>query len=192
MKKLFVFICLIFVFSTIGFAFADNTEKVSPVTENQVSETSVIEAKSYTEPSKPDWADTPDTSRDRDFSNAVKQRIVITFIALIIVSVLIYLTVRFLSSNKLNLPFLGLGQQSAMIKVIDRHMLAPNKALYLVKVAEKHVLLGASESGVNFLCRISDEDIKSCEIKTKSEILEKSKPVKPPFEFFGEEGKNGG
>ncbi|MBU4484719.1 flagellar biosynthetic protein FliO [bacterium] len=38
------------------------------------------------------------------------------------------------------------------ISILDRMDLAPKKQLYVVKVQEKHILLGVSEHNVNYIC----------------------------------------
>ncbi len=41
-----------------------------------------------------------------------------------------------------------------LIKVVERRHLTPKQAIYVVKVGEKHVLLGATENGINKLCDV--------------------------------------
>lgn len=41
-----------------------------------------------------------------------------------------------------------------LIKVIDRRHLTPKQAIYVVKVGDKHILVGATESGINKLCDV--------------------------------------
>jgi flagellar biosynthetic protein FliO len=41
-----------------------------------------------------------------------------------------------------------------LIKIVERRHLTPKQAIYVVKVGEKHVLLGATESGINKLCDV--------------------------------------
>lgn len=169
------------------------SESPSPSPENiknsePTSESTALIPSPSPVPTGLDWSDTPDTGRDREFSRKMQQRIVLTIVALIVISVLIYFVIKYLSSNKVNIPFLGLGQQSAMIKVVDRHMLAPNRALYLVNVAGKHVLLGSAENSLSFLCDVPDDDMKKFDDKKKT--AEKAKPEKAPFDFFSEDEKS--
>ena len=193
MKKLVVYLCLMFVFSTVQFVFAqeDKKETIPTPLPSDVS-ISVSPADSSSVNSTPnslDWADTPDSGRDRDFSKKMQRRIVLTIVALLIISVLVYFVIKYLSSNKVNIPFLGLGQQSAMIKVVDRHMLAPNRALYLVNVVGKYILLGSAENNLNFLCEVPCEDIEKFNDKKEQEIKNRLEPEKAPFDFFSDTKK---
>lgn len=41
-----------------------------------------------------------------------------------------------------------------LIKIVERRHLTPKQAIYVIKVGEKHVLLGATEQGINKLCDV--------------------------------------
>ncbi len=41
-----------------------------------------------------------------------------------------------------------------LIKIVERRHLTPKQAIYVIKVGEKHVLLGATEAGINKLCDV--------------------------------------
>lgn len=41
-----------------------------------------------------------------------------------------------------------------LIKVVERRHLTPKQAIYVIKIGEQHVLLGATEHGINKLCDV--------------------------------------
>lgn len=60
------------------------------------------------------------------------------------------------------------------ITVLERHFLAPKQALYLVKVGQRHMLVGGSESGLRHLTDLEAEDL-SAGPKDKARPGEESK-----------------
>ncbi len=202
MKKhlLAILILNIFVFSAVLFAFAAEPGtgvspqedeaapiRISPPSLSVSTQESPVDDAALTGDSPVqmrEWADQPDTGRDRERAKKMQQRVVMTIAALIFVSILIYIVLKFLSSSKVSLPFLGLGQQSSLIKVVDRHMLQPNKALYLINVAGKHMLIGASENRVSFLSDIDSGFVEEHLEQQKSAAPAKSSPMQSPFDFF--------
>lgn len=59
-----------------------------------------------------------------------------------------------------------------IISIVERRHLTPKQALYLVKVGEKHLLIGASESGLSKL-----SDIDNPEIRLSQTVGGTAKPV---------------
>jgi len=45
------------------------------------------------------------------------------------------------------------------ISVLERHFLAPKQALYLIRVGQRHMLVGGSESGLRHLADLSADDL---------------------------------
>ena len=54
--------------------------------------------------------------------------------------------------------FMPSSQQSSHIEVVLRQPIEPRRALLVVKVASKHVLLASSEQGISFLTELEDVD----------------------------------
>jgi flagellar biosynthetic protein FliO len=76
--------------------------------------------------------------------------------ALLLIIVIIYLSVwlmRKYSGGKI-------AGGGGLISIVERRHLAPKQALYLIKVGEKHLLIGASDSGFQKLSDIDDLEIK--------------------------------
>ncbi len=139
---------------------------------------------------EPEWIDQPDTGRDRELDRKMSKRLGMTVVALIVVSFLVYFFVRFLASNKINIPALGIGQNSSLIKIIDRQALAPNKALYIVDIAGKILLLGLAENSINYLSEIERDSVEAAR-KLKEESKKSLKgSILSPFEFISSEKKS--
>lgn len=77
--------------------------------------------------------------------------------ALVLIIVIIYLSV-WLMKKYSGGKIAGVGN---LISVIERRHLAPKQALYLIKVGEKHLLIGASDSGLQKLSDIDDLEVKT-------------------------------
>ncbi len=52
----------------------------------------------------------------------------------------------------------GLGGGARSIQVLDRHILGPQRALMIVKVGGKNLLLGMTEQQITTLCELDQED----------------------------------
>ncbi|MBL7685696.1 MAG: FliO/MopB family protein [Deltaproteobacteria bacterium] len=50
------------------------------------------------------------------------------------------------------------------IEILERYPLEPRKNLYLIKVKNKYSLIGSSESGLNALLQLEEDDFKSKEV----------------------------
>ncbi|MBI4211436.1 MAG: FliO/MopB family protein [Deltaproteobacteria bacterium] len=78
--------------------------------------------------------------------------------ALGVVSVLAILTLKYL------VPKLGFArrfQEGKFFQVLQRHTLEPKKHLYLMKLGQRYCVLGASDSGIQFITDIPKDDIPS-------------------------------
>lgn len=105
------------------------------------------------------WMDEEKTDRDRDREKRLMQRIITTIFALLIVIVLIFIVLKFLSSGKISIPSLGIGRDSSLIRITDKKVLQPGKILYLVDLPDKNVLIGVSDNNISCLAEVSDEAI---------------------------------
>ncbi len=72
---------------------------------------------------------------------------------------LAYLCTRHLSRWKL--ASMGLSGQQTGIETLDQCLLGNDARLLLVKVGEKHLLLGVSSAGVQTLAELSEHDIET-------------------------------
>ncbi|MDQ7822966.1 MAG: flagellar biosynthetic protein FliO [Candidatus Eremiobacteraeota bacterium] len=97
------------------------------------------------------WLDEAEkgTPRDREIQGSFYHRIGLTIFALVVVSIVIYLFLRLVSMRRISIPSIGI--QTKMIKVVERHLLQPQKALYLVDVAGKFVLIAVTDNQVEYL-----------------------------------------
>lgn len=48
-----------------------------------------------------------------------------------------------------------------VVTIVERKHLAPKQALYVLKVGEQHLLLGATENGINKICEVKLTDTES-------------------------------
>jgi flagellar biosynthetic protein FliO len=74
---------------------------------------------------------------------------------LIVICVLAVILLKFVA------PRLGLFkpfQKGRYFNVLGRYQLEPKKALYLVKVAKRYLVLGTADHGINFITEISEEE----------------------------------
>ena len=77
--------------------------------------------------------------------------------ALLLINIIIYLSV-WLMKKYSGGKIAGGGN---LISIVERRHLAPKQALYLIKVGEKHLLIGASDSGLQKLSDIDDIEVKT-------------------------------
>lgn len=83
-------------------------------------------------------------------------KIPITIVSLILVGLLAYLVLIFLGKKKWLPRF-----QSKNIKIIERLYLGPKHSLFIVKIADKYLLLGAADNNINTLKELNKEDIEN-------------------------------
>jgi flagellar biogenesis protein FliO len=86
-----------------------------------------------------------------------------TMLALVAILALAYLVIRYW------LPRMTGIQTSASgpIQVISRFALEPKKGLYIVKAGSEYMLLGTSESGIQYLTALKAEDIEALAAKAE-------------------------
>jgi flagellar biosynthetic protein FliO len=77
--------------------------------------------------------------------------------ALLLIIIIIYLSV-WLMKKYSGGKIAGSG---SLIAIVERRHLAPKQVLYLIKVGEKHLLIGASDSGLQKLSDIEDLEVKT-------------------------------
>jgi len=77
--------------------------------------------------------------------------------ALLLIIIIIYLSV-WLMKKYTGGKIAGGGD---LISVVERRHLAPKQVLYLIKIGEKHLLIGASDSGLQKLSDIDDLEVKT-------------------------------
>ena len=75
--------------------------------------------------------------------------------AMLLIIVIIYASVWLMKRYSLGKVVTG----GNLITVVERRHLSPKQAIYLIKVGEKHLLIGASESGINKLSDLEQTDI---------------------------------
>jgi flagellar biogenesis protein FliO len=96
--------------------------------------------------------------KEKEIRQNLMKRIWLTLFSLVLVSIIIYVMLKFVYSRQGILP--GLGSRNKMIKVMERHILQPSKALYLVDVAGKYVLLGITEQRIEYIMEVEGEKLK--------------------------------
>lgn len=139
---------------------------------------------------KSDWVNQPDSGKDKEFDRSIRKRLGLTVVSLIFISFLIYIVLKFISSGKFNIPALGLAPPSNLIHVVDRQAIAPNKALYVVKVGDKHILLGLSENRITYLTDVNVSIPKSEKKISSADEKEEKENIANPFDFFSQNKKN--
>lgn len=77
-----------------------------------------------------------------------------TIFSLIIITILIYLILRFFLKGQR-----WLIKQSGFIQIIATHSLAPNKHIQIVEIGNKLLVLGVSEHSINLLTEIVDKEV---------------------------------
>ncbi len=82
------------------------------------------------------------------------------------------------------------SQQRGAITVIDRMMIAPNKGLLLIKVAEKVLLIGVSENDFKILSEFKPEEISLSAESSAPSFESFLKKVIPGLSKEGMKGKD--
>jgi len=77
--------------------------------------------------------------------------------SLIVITLLIYLVILYF--KKFYMGKRGLSVNSSSMKIIGTLFLAPKKTIYLVKIGKKVVVLGVTESNINYLSELNDEEL---------------------------------
>lgn len=81
-------------------------------------------------------------------------KVPITVISLILVGALAYLVLTFMGSKSW-LPKIS----SKNIKIIERQYLGPKHSIFIVKVFNEYLLLGAAENSINTLKELNKEEV---------------------------------
>jgi flagellar biogenesis protein FliO len=118
------------------------------------------------------WLDEAEigSPRDKAYQKNFFKRIWLTIFSLVVVTIIIVAIMRFLYSNQGILPVMP--AQNKFIKVIERQLLQPQKALYLVDIAGKCALIGITESKIEYIMEVDSE-----KVKEKAAEIEASKPA---------------
>lgn len=79
--------------------------------------------------------------------------------SIMIVSLITIVSIKFLGKY-MGIPQVG-GSKKAMIKILEKQMLGPNKQFCIVEVPGKTVLIGVTETEMKVLCEIDLQSVKS-------------------------------
>jgi flagellar biogenesis protein FliO len=117
------------------------------------------------------WLDEAEAGspRDKAYRKNFFRQISLTIFSLVIITILIVVVMRFLYSKQGILPVLPV--QSKFIRIIERQVLQPQKALYLVEIAGKYALIGITESKIEYIMEVDGE-----KVREKTAEIEASKP----------------
>lgn len=74
-------------------------------------------------------------------------------VVILFVSILIYVTLKYLNSRGLLKP---LGLKKKMMQVVERLYLGPNRSLFIVRVGEKLHLIGVTDHSINLLSNLNE------------------------------------
>lgn len=116
--------------------------------------------------------------KGREVSLAYLTRVAISLIAICVV---VYLFLRFFGK------YIGgagaFGNKKAMIKILEKQTIGPNKQFCIIEVPGKTVLVGITENEMNVLCELNTEIVEEfCEKtneKTTNEDKSESQESKP-------------
>jgi len=93
-----------------------------------------------------------------EFSGQVAPTLFKLGMALLLIVALIYISIMML--KKLSNGKMGKQGLTGTIEVVDRHHLSPKKQLCLIKIENKHFLIGVTEQAVNLVADVSDQEFK--------------------------------
>ena len=127
------------------------------------------------------WLEQEETARDQERNKKMQQRLIMTVFALFIVITLIFITLKFLSSGKINIPSLGLGTKSSNIKITDKATLQPGKAVYILKIGSKTIAVGVSENNIQYL---TDVILPDSNVDDRNEQISKKNIENSSFSLF--------
>jgi flagellar biosynthetic protein FliO len=77
-------------------------------------------------------------------------------LSMILIVGLIYLSMYLI--KKVNNRAVGGGIVGDTVKVIGRTFISPKQSLYLVKIGQRYTILGATESNINLITELSDQE----------------------------------
>lgn len=93
-----------------------------------------------------------------DYSPSLAGIIFKLIISMILIVGLIYLSMYLI--KKVNNRAVGGGIVGDTIKVIGRTFISPKQSLYLVKIGQRYTVLGSTESNINKITELSDQEAK--------------------------------
>lgn len=91
-----------------------------------------------------------------DYSPSLTGIIFKLIISMILIVGLIYLSMYLI--KKINSRATGGGIVGDTIKVIGRTFISPKQSLYLVKIGKRYTVLGATESNINMITELSEQE----------------------------------
>ena len=102
-----------------------------------------------------------------EFSGQMAPTLFKLAMALLLIVALIYVSIIML--KKLSYGKMGKQGMSGTIEVVDRHHLSPKKQLCLIKIENKHFLVGVTDQAVNLVADVSDQEFKKRDAVAKPE-----------------------
>ena len=111
-----------------------------------------------------------------DFSPSITGIIFKLIISMIFIVGLIYFSMYLI--KKVNSRATGGGISGETIKVMGRTFISPKQSLYLVKIAQRYAILGATESNINLITELSDDEAKDFDNRER-----KSATISPGARF---------
>ncbi len=85
-----------------------------------------------------------------DFSTDIGPTLLQLAGAMLLIIIIIYASVWLMKRYTVGKTPAG----GELIKIVDRRYLNPKQSIYVLKVGEKHILIGATEAGINKLCDV--------------------------------------
>jgi flagellar biosynthetic protein FliO len=87
-------------------------------------------------------------------------------VVLVVVCVVAVVLLRYAAPR---LKFLDKGLGGRYIEVVARHFIGRKKALYIVKVGSRYILIGDSEHGINFISDLDKGDVEGASYDKRAE-----------------------
>ncbi|UCC79194.1 MAG: flagellar biosynthetic protein FliO [Candidatus Zixiibacteriota bacterium] len=91
-----------------------------------------------------------------DYSPSLAGIIFKLLVSMILIVGLIYLSVYLI--KKMNNRATGGGIVGDTIKIMGRTFISPKQSLYLVKIGQRYAILGATESNINMITELSEQE----------------------------------
>jgi len=93
---------------------------------------------------------------ETDYSPSLAGIIFKLIVSMVLIVGLIYLSMYLI--KKVNSRAAGGGIAGDTIKIIGRTFISPKQSLYLVKIGQRYTVLGATESNINLITELSDQE----------------------------------
>ena len=106
-------------------------------------------------------SDTSYAPATADYSPSMAGIILKLILSMILIVGLIYLSMYLI--KKVNARAAGGGFIGDTIKIIGRTFISPKQALYLVKIGQRFVVLGATENAISMINELTDQEAKDFE-----------------------------